>query len=257
MHTRWTTQQSQDASYDVETVVTVNRLARGIADRTHSEGVDQQREVNKMFQYSGKLSGRTQGIDAHNVYKGVIEIAPFPFAITADLKRRTLNLSMKLNAPSNKKRVTAPINWLLRQLKNVERGDLLLRAVWPRRVSDTSATISGVRDDPATLVHDGVKEVPQSLEVIRVIDLAGKFSGVRTFVEYASSEVPVFYKDVGEYLRAWVPPPPKIKRTSALESIQDSQAITSSARTDEIDKASVADRAIARKNLPMRIDQDK
>jgi hypothetical protein len=145
----------------------------------------------------------------------LIPNAASSLAITADLKRRTLNLSMRLKAPSNKKRATAPINWLIRQLKNVEREDLLIRAVWPRRIPDTTATIGDVRDDPNCIVHEGVQELPQSLEVVRVIDLAGKFSGVKTFIEYASSEVPNFYKDVGEHLRAWVPPPPKMKRTSA------------------------------------------
>ncbi len=148
--------------------------------------------------------------------------AASPMSITADLKRRTLNLSMWLKAPTDRKRATASINWLLRQLKNVEREDVLIRTVWPRRVPDSTAVISDVRADPTCLLHDEAKLLPQSFEVIRVIDLAGKFSGVRTFVEYASKEVPVFYKDVGEHLRAWVPPPPKLKRQPTSEIQQDS-----------------------------------
>lgn len=132
--------------------------------------------------------------------------------VIADLRRRTLNLAMKLDAPTDRQRATAPINWLLRQLRNVERDDLLIRATWPRRLRDTTGVISTVRDDPTCLVHEGVRELPQTFEVIRVIDMAGKFSGVKTFVECASAEVPMFYKDVGEHLRAWVPPPPKLKR---------------------------------------------
>jgi len=128
---------------------------------------------------------------------------------------------MNLKAPTDRKRPTASINWLLRQLKSVEREDLLIRAVWPRRLRNTTGSISSVRDDPTCLIHEGVRELPQSFEVIRVIDMAGKFSGVKTFVECATAEVPLFYKDVGERLRAWVPPPPKLKRESAAEQDQD------------------------------------
>jgi hypothetical protein len=152
----------------------------------------------------------------------LIPNAASALTITADLKRRTLNLSMRLKAPSNKKRATAPINWLIRQLKNVEREDLLIRAVWPRRMADTTATINDVRENPSCIVQKGVQELPQSLEVVRVVDLAGKFSGVKTFIEYASNEVPNFYKDVGEHIRPWVPPPPKLKRVSAPEDEDES-----------------------------------
>ena len=85
----------------------------------------------------------------------VIPNAASPLLVTADLRRRTLNLAMKLKAPTDKKRASASINWLLRQLKDVERDDLLIRAVWPRRIQDTTATISATRDDAGCLIHDG------------------------------------------------------------------------------------------------------
>jgi len=50
------------------------------------------------------------------------------------------------------------------------------------------------------------------LEVVRVIDLAGKFGQKRKFIEIAESEFIRFYKDVGEHLRNWVAPAPKVKR---------------------------------------------
>jgi hypothetical protein len=46
-------------------------------------------------------------------------------------------------------------------------------------------------------------------------------SGIGAFVEYARNEIPVFYKDVGEHLRAWVPPPPKLKRKDSVEILQN------------------------------------
>lgn len=52
-------------------------------------------------------------------------------------------------------------------------------------------------------------------------NLAGKFSARRKFVEEMDAIVPAFYEKVGENLRNWVPPPPKIKEgaeASGLES---------------------------------------
>jgi hypothetical protein len=165
----------------------------------------------------------------------------------ADLRRRTLNLVMNLRAPTDRKRPTASINWLLRQLKSVEREDLLIRAIWPRRLRNTTGSISSVRNDPTCLIHEGVRELPQSFEVIRVIDMAGKFSGVKTFVECAAAEVPLFYKDVGERLREWVPPPPKLKRETTAEdegSFDDSQAAPSEPEDTEFQPSASDDLSV-------------
>ena len=161
--------------------------------------------------------------------------AASPLTVSADLRRRTLSLSMKLKAPTDRKRPTAPVNWLLRQLKSVERDDVLIRVAWPRRIPDTTATLANVREEPSCLIHEGSRELPQSLEVVRVIDLAGKFSGVKTFVEYASNEVPDFYKDVGEHLRAWVAPPPRIKREAPVESSPAGEVVVDSSASAEAD----------------------
>ncbi len=145
--------------------------------------------------------------------------------LSADLRRRTLTLAMRLAAPTDKKRATASINWLLRQLSDVEREDLIIRAIWPGRLPDTTRSISDIRTDPACLVQSGVKELPKAFEVIRVIDLAGKFGGVKTFVECCSKELPLFYKDVGEHLRAWVPPPPKLRRKGENKTEDDTASL--------------------------------
>jgi hypothetical protein len=42
-------------------------------------------------------------------------------------------------------------------------------------------------------------------------DIAGKFSGSKTFIEQLETAVSDFYAEVGQYLRAYVPPPPQLK----------------------------------------------
>lgn len=136
---------------------------------------------------------------------------------TADILRRTINLSMKLDAPKDKSRVTAPINWLTRQLKVESDPALTIRAYWPKRIAMTSAPLSQVLEDPMVLVPTNVTELPVSFELVHVIDLAARFRGSKTFVEETEKAFPEFYAKVGQYLTRWVPKPPKVKESKKEE----------------------------------------
>ena len=97
--------------------------------------------------------------------------------VCADIRRRVLSLSMCIDAPSNKSRASASINWLTRQLKKLSESDLIVKAVWPGRVPDTQCSLSKTLQDPNTLLPEGMKGIPKSFEVIRVVDLGAKFKG--------------------------------------------------------------------------------
>jgi len=134
-----------------------------------------------------------------------------------DFLRRTLNLSMLLDAPKDKSRATASINWLVRQLGHVSDLDLSVRAYWPRRIPCTTQPLSIVSEDPTKLIPANVSELPVSLEVLKVFDIAGRFRGTKTFVEDVSKALPEFYEKVGQHLNKWIPKPPKIKKTQKQE----------------------------------------
>ncbi|MCF6262626.1 MAG: hypothetical protein L3J24_03430 [Xanthomonadales bacterium] len=138
--------------------------------------------------------------------------------ILADLKLRTINFSMKLDSPKDRARATAPINWLTRQLRGKEIENVAIRAYWPRRIPMTQARLDDVIANPAILINPGVTDLPTYLEVIRVVDLAVRFKGVKTFVEECSKEFPLFYKDIGQHLTKWVAKAPKVKAKSQAES---------------------------------------
>ena len=131
--------------------------------------------------------------------------------VTADFTRRVLTLSMKIETPKDKTKPTAPINWLVRQLKSTEDNDVLIRVVWPGRVPDTQEKLSTVLEDTSFLVPDGMKDLPRNILVVRVIDLGAKFKQPKNFVEYTLSSVKDYYRDVGQHLNKWVPKPPKAK----------------------------------------------
>lgn len=136
--------------------------------------------------------------------------AAAPIEIIADLRRRTIHCSMRLSAPEDKQRPTARTNWLLRQLKETPSEDILINALWPGRSPPTQAALSSLREDPK-LIEVGKQGAQSGFEVIMIRDLAGKFGGRRTFIEMLESMVLAFYEKIGQHLRVWVPPPPKLE----------------------------------------------
>lgn len=134
---------------------------------------------------------------------------------TADFLRRTINISMKLEAPKDKSRATASINWITRQLKGKDLGVVSIRAYWPRRIPMTSALLTEAIEDPSAIIPPGVTDLPVFLEIVRVVDLAARFKGSKTFIEDTSREFPLFYQDVGQHLSKWVAKAPKVKEQEA------------------------------------------
>lgn len=137
--------------------------------------------------------------------------------VVVDLRTRNVTCSMSLDAPEDKKKTSARVNWLLRQLKDTNDSDVMIKARWPSRAADTIAKLSDLREDPAVFQTDNQKLAPTRLDAMLVRDLAGKFTGRRTFIEHVERVVPEFYQQVGQHLRAWVPPPPKPKKSGAAD----------------------------------------
>ena len=137
--------------------------------------------------------------------------------VTADFSRRALDFSMMVSSPKNKTYASACINWLLRQIKSEDK-ELLIRANWPGRTPATMVQVSKLRDDPNLIVPNSSKAIPTNLEVVRVVDLAGKFQQKRKFVEIAEMEIVRFYDEVCQHLKNWIPPAPKVKNILSAET---------------------------------------
>ena len=129
--------------------------------------------------------------------------------VSADLQTRTIACSMELDAPKDKLQTKARVNWLLRQLSKSEDSNIHIRAKWPSSAPDTMETLTQLRENPVALQTANPKLAPRAFEVFMVKDLAGKFSGGRSFIEHLENLVPEFYDEVGQHLRAWRPAPPK------------------------------------------------
>ena len=152
-------------------------------------------------------------VDSHELHSSfIVPNAAGDIEVRANLQRRTITCAMRLDAPGDRKRATARINWLARQLRGVDPADIELRAFWRGRGSPTQASLSDVLTDPRSLEGGRTGTAPTSFEVSIVKDLAGRFSGRRTFVEDLEKLVPEFYERIGQRLRPWTPPPPPIER---------------------------------------------
>ena len=136
--------------------------------------------------------------------------------LTADVQRRTISCSMKLNVPLDRQRARARINWLRRQLRDVDGENIQVRAFWPKRAMATQVSLSDVKADSRCLEKDRSDMTPIGFEVVMIRDIAGRFSGRRTFIEDLEKLVPEFYEEVGQHLRPWTPPPPSIAKDDPI-----------------------------------------
>ena len=117
---------------------------------------------------------------------------------------------MRLAAPKDRKTAQSRINWIVRQLVKADSENIFVNAIWPGRAQDTQASLAELRENPQLLRVDNIALVPQYFDAVMVRDLAGKFAGPRTFIEHLEEIVPNFYEQVGQHLRTWVAPPPKL-----------------------------------------------
>ena len=155
----------------------------------------------------------------------VVPNAASDIEVAVDLDRRTIACSMQLKARGDRKTARARVNWVVRQLQpkrgqesTVSEEMCVVRAFWPGRAASTQATLSELKADPGCLTNTRDRLLPTRFEIRMIADVAGRFSGRRTFIEDLEKLAPKFYDQVGQHLRAWVEPPPPIDRVKLVEA---------------------------------------
>jgi len=134
--------------------------------------------------------------------------AASPLNLVADFAKRSISASMKVAAPADKKTTKARLNWLLRQLRSSIPDNLYVRLIWPGRGANTQHSLKSLLEDQAIAEVPG--KVVTSFEVLYVRDLAGQFGRRKSFIVELEKAVPEFYAQVGEKLKAWQAPAPKM-----------------------------------------------
>ncbi len=146
--------------------------------------------------------------------------AAAPISIEADLRRRTISVSMKLDAPGDRVSTKARVNWLLRQVQKADVAGIHIVAHWPRQ-TPVQAALSEVRQAPDALELPSGKGVPaKAFTVMLVRDAAARFAGNRTFIAELEEVVPLFYEQIGQRLKAWRPAAPQVQAPTANETTE-------------------------------------
>jgi hypothetical protein len=134
--------------------------------------------------------------------------AAAPLCVHADLVARTIRCSMRLQAPGDKKRSTARVNWLTKQLTKTDPSGIYVKAFRRGRAEETEKPLVQLYEDPSALDSLNTDVEPLAFEVFTIDELAARFAGNKTFIEALEETVPAFYNRVGQHLRAWMPAPP-------------------------------------------------
>jgi len=153
----------------------------------------------------------------------IVPDAAAPIDICCDLKKRTISVAMRLKAPADRKSTKARVSWIVRQLGKADAANLHLRLHWPGRSAHTQYPLGVLRDENTVVGADRVGLVPHSFEIILVRDIGGRFGQRKNFISELESAVPQFYEQVGQHVRGWVAPAPRIKEAapSTIEDIED------------------------------------
>lgn len=138
--------------------------------------------------------------------------------VQADIVRRCIIVSMTLDAP-DAKRASSRVNWLVKQLAKSEPADIHIEAQMPGRAAAIRTTLNQLRNNSGFSEQAFSSALPISFKVMMVRDIAGRFSGNRTFIEELEKLVPEFYENVGQHLEAFRPKPPQIKPDKPAEEV--------------------------------------
>lgn len=137
--------------------------------------------------------------------------AAAPIDLIVDVGKRTISASMMLRAPSDKKSAKARLNWLLRQLNRAPEADLYIRLHWPGRGAHTQHPLAILREDADLALEGNRDKQPHSFEVCMIRQLGGRFGQRKNFIVDLEQLAPTFYETVGQHLRAYQPPAPRIR----------------------------------------------
>lgn len=160
--------------------------------------------------------------------------AAAPLNITADLARRTIEVGMTLRAPEDKISAKARVNWLLRQIKTENDGEIFVRLHWPGKSAATLYSLSALREDSA--IADTGKEGQRllSFDILLARRTGGRFTQQTNFITDLETAVPEFYREVGQGLTSWRPSAPRIKEDKSTAEAVNVESIGDDAAEDSL-----------------------
>ncbi len=129
--------------------------------------------------------------------------------LAADLRARCIRISMKLGAPKDRQSSKARLNWLLRQLKDIEEEGIQIGLSWVAKSGTSYFSLNELHERPEAAYENEPDREIRSFEITTMSKSARRFNGRKTVIEDIETMVPQFYEFLGQHLRAWNPSPPK------------------------------------------------
>jgi hypothetical protein len=157
--------------------------------------------------------------------------AAAPLEVTADVRAKTIAVSMRLRAPDERRGTKARLNWLLRQLSEAKADNWYVRMYWPGRSAHTQKSLAVLRDNVDQAADERAGMVVTSFDVVLVREIGAKFSQRKNFISELGETVPQFYQ-VGQHLRAWQPTAPKLPDSRAEPASVNTEAIRDAAEQE-------------------------
>jgi hypothetical protein len=129
--------------------------------------------------------------------------------LDADLRAARFSTGVLVDAPQDKQRAAAPINWLLRQLDPTVSG-LVVEVAFANAKETVAKTLTEVESPDDLLSPTDKKRMPRRFTVTVSRKMGVRRAGGRGFITEAERQVVDFYREVVQGLKAWRPAAPRL-----------------------------------------------
>lgn len=181
--------------------------------RAHAESQDVWRQsIAKMLVSENRLSSEI-----------IVEGAAAPIDIETRIAGRVFIPSMKLSAPKDKKSTSARVNWLLRQIAKTEDARIQIEINWPGKKEAIRLPLSAIREEPQKLRELDEGTACNSVSVLLVEELSGRFSSRKNFISAIETALLDFYREAGQHLKPWQSHAPRTAKPKDVEAQKESE----------------------------------
>lgn len=171
--------------------------------------------------------------------------AAAPLEVSADLRARSISVSMRLRAPEERKGTKARVNWLLRQFAQSPAENWHVRLNWPGRSAYTQKPLAVLRENVDQAADERPGLVVWSFDVLLVRDVGARFAQRKNFIAELAATAPQFYDQVGQHLRAWQPTAPRMSEDKAEPASVNTEAMRDAAEQEVTNNTPNAERPVA------------
>ncbi|MYE31966.1 MAG: hypothetical protein F4X80_04780 [Chloroflexi bacterium] len=147
--------------------------------------------------------------------------------VRADLIARTVSAGLSIKAPE-RGRPRTRVNWLVRQLRNEPAGNIQVATAFKSRKPVTKL-LADLIENPDEALLDDRQIPPREFTLTLARDMRERGGATaRSFVQSVEAVIDEFYRRVGQNLKAWTPPAPRLPEQSPSPEVEEPETEASS-----------------------------